>query len=169
MEVWPRPPARDRSLYSRQEFQHSIVCFRKIRDGTAKASRAQFTLLNRRNGLEAPDECRLFPRYSAFKFSFRAVVLLFPSSPFLSLSPFLFNPYSTHACVYLLVARFDSRIFTRRIPPGFLIRWPRFLSPPLIASRESSGIRNYTRIIINRARRISSLVRGGRWTSSVQI
>lgn len=86
MEVWPRPPARDRSLYSRQEFQHSIVCFRKIRDGTAKASRAQFTLLNRRNGLEAPDECRLFPRYSAFKFSFRAVLLLFPSSPFLSLS-----------------------------------------------------------------------------------
>lgn len=106
MEVWPRPPARDRSLYSRQEFQHSIVCFRKIRDGTAKASRAQFTLLNRRNGLEAPDECRLFPRYSAFKFSFRAVLLLFPSSPFLSLSIPLQSIFNS--CVYLLVARFTD-------------------------------------------------------------
>lgn len=41
---------RERSLYSQQDSEHSIVCFRKIRDGTAKASRAQFTLLNRRNG-----------------------------------------------------------------------------------------------------------------------
>lgn len=39
-----------RSLYSRQEPEHSIVCFRKIRDRTAKANGAQFTLLNRRNG-----------------------------------------------------------------------------------------------------------------------
>lgn len=165
MEVWPRPPARDRSLYSRQEFQHSIVCFRKIRDGTAKASRAQFTLLNRRNGLEAPDECRLFPRYSAFKFSFRAVLLLFPSSPFLSFSIPLQSIFNSRV-------RVSSRCplrFTDFHAAGFLIRWPRFLSPPLIASRESSGIRNYTRIIINRTRRISSLVRGGRWTSSVQI
>lgn len=57
-----------RSLYSRQEAEHSIVCFRKIRDRTAKATGAQFTLLNRRNGLEAPDECCLFdviPRLSS--------------------------------------------------------------------------------------------------------
>lgn len=101
-----------------RNFEHSIVCFRKIRDGTAKASRAQFTLLNRRNGFEH----RLFPRYSAFKFSFRAVLLSF--SPPLSLSSFLFNPYSTHACVSTSIfslAHFDSRIFTWRILIGFLL------------------------------------------------
>lgn len=98
VEVWP---CRERSLYSRQEFEHSIVCFRKIRDGTAKASRAQFTLLNRRNGLEAPDEHRLFPRYSAFKLSFRAVHLLFSLSLSSSLSSFLFNLiFNSRNCVF---------------------------------------------------------------------
>lgn len=64
----PRVWGEARSLYSRQEPEHSIVCFRKIRDRTAKATGAQFTLLNRRNGLEAPDECCLFdviPRLSS--------------------------------------------------------------------------------------------------------
>lgn len=97
MEVWLQP-CRERSLYSRQEFEHSIVCFGKIRDGTAKASRAQFTLLNRRNGLEASDEHRLFPRYSAFKLSFRAVHLSLSLSS--SLSPFLFNLiFNSRNCV----------------------------------------------------------------------
>lgn len=95
MEVWLQP-CRERSLYSRQEFEHSIVCFGKIRDGTAKASRAQFTLLNRRNGLEASDEHRLFPRYSAFKLSFRAVHLSLSLLLFLRSSSI---SYSTRATV----------------------------------------------------------------------
>lgn len=139
-----------------RNFEHSIVCFRKIRDGTAKASRAQFTLLNRRNGFEH----RLFPRYSAFKFSFRAVLLSFSS---LSLSSFLFNPYSTHACVSTSIfslAHFDSRIFTWRILIGFLlIRWPRFLPRlPRANLLEFEIIIAYSKNLVRE-----------RWTSTVQI
>lgn len=127
-----------------RNFEHSIVCFRKIRDGTAKASRAQFTLLNRRNGFEH----RLFPRCSAFKFSFRAVLLSF--SPPLSLSSFLFNPYSTHACVSTSIFSLACPLrFTDfhvadpdRIPPHKVTP----ISSP-IASCESSGIRNNNRVL----------------------
>lgn len=135
VEVWP---CRERSLYSRQEFEHSIVCFRKIRDGTAKASRAQFTLLNRRNGLEAPDEHRLFPRYSAFKLSFRAVHLLFSLSLLLFLRSSSIS-YSTRATVCPPVScplRFTDSL-------TWLDKIPRHNVTPISSSTldcESSGI-----------------------------
>lgn len=59
---------RERSLYSRQESVHSIVCFRKIRDETAKASPRTIYVIKSAERLEAPDECRLFhaiPRLSS--------------------------------------------------------------------------------------------------------
>lgn len=124
-----------------RNFEHSIVCFRKIRDGTAKASRAQFTLLNRRNGFEH----RLFPRCSAFKFSFRAVLLSFSSLSFFVPLQSIFNSrVRVHQYLLTCPLRFtDFHVADPdRIPPHKVTP----ISSP-IASRESSGIRNYNRVL----------------------